>query len=165
MAAKAAKFLRECDTIVIGAGAGFGRDSGLPDFRGNEGFWKAYPPYRNKFNFMECANPDFLLSNPNLFWGFYGSRLQMYREKQPHEGFQIVRELARKMSEKGDNLFAVTSNVDGHFGKAGYKEDRIFEVHGSIHFLQCGCGTLQPNHFQPNVDLNQMSCTNLPKCQ
>lgn len=88
----------------------------------------------------------------------------MYREKQPHEGFQILKELAGKMSEKGNSLFAVTSNVDGHFSKAGYKEDRIFEVHGSIHFLQCGCGTLLPNDFQPQVDLNKMSCTNLPKC-
>lgn len=31
-----------------------------------------------------------------------------------------------------DNLFAITSNVDGHFQKAGYSEDRIHEVHGSI---------------------------------
>ena len=37
--------------ILIAAGAGMGKDSGMPDFRGNEGFWNNYPPYRGKFNF------------------------------------------------------------------------------------------------------------------
>lgn len=76
---KAAEKLAQCTVLLIGAGAGMGRDSGLPDFRGNEGFWNNYPPYKNKFNFYECANPQFLVTNPNLFWGFYGSRLIMYR--------------------------------------------------------------------------------------
>ena len=56
-----------------------GIDSGLPDFRGNKGFWNNYPTFRGKFNFMDCANPHFLRQNPHLFWGFYGSRLEMYR--------------------------------------------------------------------------------------
>ncbi|HQN18542.1 MAG TPA: Sir2 family NAD-dependent protein deacetylase, partial [Syntrophobacteraceae bacterium] len=36
--------LREADAVLITAGAGMGVDSGLPDFRGNQGFWNAYPP-------------------------------------------------------------------------------------------------------------------------
>ena len=67
--------MREASAVVVGTGAGMGIDSGLPDFRGNQGFWNNYPPYRGKFNFMECANPNFLRTNPHLFWGFYGSRL------------------------------------------------------------------------------------------
>jgi len=73
--------LKGATTIIVGAGAGMGKDSGLPDFRGNEGFWNNYPPYRNKFDFYDCANPNFLYNHPDLFWGFYGSRLNMYREK------------------------------------------------------------------------------------
>lgn len=71
----AASFIKKADAIIIGAGAGIGCDSGLPDFRGNEGFWKNYPPYRGLFDFYDCANPAFLQRQPNLFWGFYGSRL------------------------------------------------------------------------------------------
>lgn len=71
--------LSKSKVMLVGAGAGMGRDSGLPDFRGNEGFWNNYPPYRGKFDFYSCANPDFLRTNPDLFWGFYGSRLVMYR--------------------------------------------------------------------------------------
>jgi len=40
----AARTIQAADAILVGAGAGMGVDSGLPDFRGTEGFWKAYPP-------------------------------------------------------------------------------------------------------------------------
>lgn len=46
--AAAADAIRSADALLIGAGAGMGVDSGLPDFRGAEGFWKAYPPFRGK---------------------------------------------------------------------------------------------------------------------
>jgi NAD-dependent SIR2 family protein deacetylase len=85
--ARAAEKLSKCGSLLVAAGAGMGKDSGLPDFRGNEGFWNHYPPYKNKFDFYECANPLFLLMHPHLFWGFYGSRLIMYRNTQPHYGF------------------------------------------------------------------------------
>jgi NAD-dependent SIR2 family protein deacetylase len=56
----AAKLIKKSHSILVGTGAGMGKDSGLPDFRGNEGFWNHYPPYRGKFNFYQCANPQFL---------------------------------------------------------------------------------------------------------
>jgi len=40
---RAAAALREADALLVGAGTGMGVDSGLPDFRGTEGFWRAYP--------------------------------------------------------------------------------------------------------------------------
>lgn len=53
---KAAEIIGQADALVIGAGAGMGVDSGLPDFRGNEGFWKAYPALaKAQLNFMEVA--------------------------------------------------------------------------------------------------------------
>jgi NAD-dependent SIR2 family protein deacetylase len=41
---RAVRAVRDADALLITAGAGMGVDSGLPDFRGNEGFWRAYPP-------------------------------------------------------------------------------------------------------------------------
>ena len=73
--------------ILIAARAGMGKDSGMPDFRGHDGFWNNYPPFRDKFNFYQCANPAFLEEHPHHFWGFYGHRLQMYRKTKPHKGF------------------------------------------------------------------------------
>lgn len=76
---KAVTALKLADYVVYSSGAGMGIDSGLPDFRGDQGFWNNYPPYKGKFSFVDCANPLFLETNPRLFWGFYGHRLQMYR--------------------------------------------------------------------------------------
>ena len=43
----AAELIADADALIIAAGAGMGVDSGLPDFRGNEGFWRAYPALAN----------------------------------------------------------------------------------------------------------------------
>jgi len=65
--------IQEADAILITAGAGIGVDSGLPDFRGDEGFWKAYPPLKKLgLNFSQMANPKWFDTNPFLAWGFYG---------------------------------------------------------------------------------------------
>jgi NAD-dependent SIR2 family protein deacetylase len=40
---QAVEWLRDADGLLVTAGAGMGVDSGLPDFRGNEGLWRAYP--------------------------------------------------------------------------------------------------------------------------
>jgi NAD-dependent SIR2 family protein deacetylase len=134
----AARIVSEADALLITAGAGMGVDSGLPDFRGNEGFWNAYPPYRRLgVGFVEMANPRGFLSDPELAWGFYGHRLQLYRETEPHDGFRTLLEIGRN---KPGGYFVFTSNVDGQFQKAGFDEERIAECHGSIHHLQCATG-------------------------
>ncbi|WP_429526858.1 SIR2 family NAD-dependent protein deacylase [Paraburkholderia youngii] len=132
---KAAGWLREADGLLITAGAGMGVDSGLPDFRGQEGFWRAYPALRHKgLSFEDMADPARFAEHPELAWGFYGHRLKLYRETVPHEGFAILRRWAQRMSH---GVFVFTSNVDGQFQKAGLPEHRVHECHGSIHALQC----------------------------
>ena len=132
----------------------------MPDFRGADGFWNNYPPYRGKFNFYQCASPMFLHEHSRLFWGFYGHRLLMYRNTQPHAGFNILKQISQKK-----NHFVVTSNVDGHFQQS-FSEDNIYEVHGSIHYLQCSsCSHFKANDFKPKVDEELMSSKNLPTCE
>lgn len=134
MLVRAAELIRDAKTIFIGAGAGMGVDSGLPDFRGDEGFWRAYPPYRHLgLAFVELANPAWFERDPRLAWGFYGHRLQLYRSTSPHAGFQILREWMTRM---GDG-WIFTSNVDGQFQKAAFPAEHIVECHGSLHHLQC----------------------------
>lgn len=133
--ARAAGLLRTADALLIGAGAGIGVDSGLPDFRGDHGFWRAYPPLaRLGIRFVEIANPRSFDAEPELAWGFYGHRLALYRATRPHEGFAILRELAGRLAH---GAFVFTSNVDGQFQRAGFDDGRIVECHGSIHHLQC----------------------------
>ena len=137
----AARAISEADAILVGAGAGMGVDSGLPDFRGPEGFWRAYPALKGRVRFEEMANPVWFEEHPALAWAFYGHRLHLYRDTVPHAGFELIRRLV------GDRpMFVFTSNVDGQFQKAGFPEDRIYEIHGSIHHIQRtdGRGSIWP---------------------
>ena len=97
--------------MFIFAGAGMGVDSGLPDFRGREGFWKAYPPLAKAgISFTSAANPSLFETKPNLAWGFYGHRYQLYKKTHPHSGFDILKEWSSTRKN-----FVITSNVDGAF--------------------------------------------------
>ncbi|MGC8841047.1 MAG: SIR2 family NAD-dependent protein deacylase [Candidatus Sumerlaeaceae bacterium] len=132
---KAARAVAEADALFIAAGAGMGVDSGLPDFRGVTGFWRAYPPLaRLGLGFEDIANPLWFRTDPHLAWGFYGHRLMLYRQRTPHAGYQI---LLRWAKAKPVGYFVFTSNVDRHFARAGFSEERIVECHGSIEHLQC----------------------------
>jgi NAD-dependent SIR2 family protein deacetylase len=132
---QAAELIRRADGLLITAGAGMGVDSGLPDFRGREGFWRAYPALaRARIDFAEAASPETFRRDARLGWGFYGHRLALYRRTVPHQGFHILQRWAEKLPA---GAFVFTSNVDGQFAKAGFAPSRICEVHGSIHHLQC----------------------------
>jgi NAD-dependent SIR2 family protein deacetylase len=138
--ARAARAVDEAEAFVFTAGAGMGVDSGLPDFRGDQGFWKAYPAYGHLgLRFHELANPRWFRDDPELAWGFYGHRLNLYRATTPHAGFAVLRAWAERAPS---GAFVFTSNVDGQFQRAGFDDERTFECHGAIEWLQClrGCG-------------------------
>jgi NAD-dependent SIR2 family protein deacetylase len=163
----AADWIREADGILITAGAGMGIDSGLPDFRGANGFWNAYPALRAEgLGFQDIANGEAFQRDPVRAWGFYGHRLNLYRRTVPHEGFQILRRWA---SAKACDAFVYTSNVDGQFQKAGFSANRILECHGSIHSLQCSAACTHDiwsaDDFHPEVDEARCVLTSaLPRC-
>jgi NAD-dependent SIR2 family protein deacetylase len=165
---QAAEIVMDAEALLICAGAGICADSGLPDFRGNEGFWNAYPPFAKLgLKFVDMANPQWFFQDPELAWGFYGHRLNLYRETIPHKGFNILFKWAQS---KPRGYFIFTSNVDGQFQKAGFREDRILECHGSIHHLQCirsACGSSiwQAKDVEVKVDDSSMRAKNpLPTC-
>lgn len=151
---RAADYLMEADGLLICAGAGMGVDSGLPDFRGNAGFWRAYPALASaRIAFEEIACPNSFRQTPTLAWGFYGHRLQLYRRTVPHAGFSLLQTIGRQLAW---GSFVFTSNVDGQFQRAGFSEDIICEVHGSLHHLQsmegCGGAIVPADDFEPDVD-------------
>ncbi|MBZ5712780.1 SIR2 family NAD-dependent protein deacylase [Nannocystis pusilla] len=139
IAARAASAVRSADALLICAGAGMGVDSGLPDFRGPEGFWRAYPAARRLgLQFHDLADPRWFFEDPALAWGFYGHRLNLYRDTTPHAGFAMLQRWAARAPA---GAFVFTSNVDGQFQRAGFPDLRVVECHGSILHLQClrGC--------------------------
>ena len=145
-----------------------GVDSGLPDFRGKGGFWKAYPHLRKLgIHFEEMANPMWFKEDPHLAWGFYGHRLNLYRSTKPHQGYTLIQ---KWISSHNLHPFIFTSNVDGHFQKSGFAEEWIKECHGSIIHLQClsRCGQQTwpvPEDFRIRLDREKMYAHDpLPSC-
>lgn len=163
----ASAWLQAADGLLITAGAGMGIDSGLPDFRGPGGFWKAYPALgQARIPFESIANPHAFVRDPLLAWGFYGHRLQLYRHTEPHDGFRILRDIAACMPR---GAWVMTSNVDGQFQKAGFSAERVCEIHGSIHHLQCmdNCRgqCWSASGFVPDIDAERCRLlSDLPLC-
>jgi len=141
----AAKAIKGATALLLTSGAGLGVDSGLPDFRGPEGFWKAYPPMKKLgLQFPMMSNPKWFGTDPAFAWGFWGHRYKLYTSAAPHEGYDIMLRLAQKMEHE---YFVFTSNVDGHWIKSGTPPEKVFECHGSIHYLQCvnECSDIWPS--------------------
>lgn len=159
--------LAGADGLVVAAGAGMGVDSGLPDFRGDQGFWKAYPPHaRLGLGFMNLANPRWFREDPALAWGFYGHRLELYRRTVPHDGFKLLKRWGEGMRL---GSFVFTSNVDGQFQRAGFDPSRVVECHGAIeHFQcleQCGVGIFPADGIHVEVDPETFRARSpLPSC-
>jgi NAD-dependent SIR2 family protein deacetylase len=164
----AAQAIQDADALLITAGAGMGVDSGLPDFRGKDGFWRAYPAIAKLgLSFEEMANPSWFKEDPTLAWAFYGHRLNLYQSATPHAGFKQLLEIGRAR-HKG--YFVFTSNVDGHFQKAGFDDERIVECHGSIHHFQCSapCSHEFWDGTQTAIQIDERSFRArepLPKCR
>lgn len=165
---KAAELIINADAILIGAGAGMGVDSGLPDFRGTEGFWKAYPVAKSlNLNFQQMANPANFIFNPELAWGFYGHRYHLYKSTKPHMGFNILKKWVDNKKYGG---YVYTSNVDGQFQKSHFSEQNIVECHGSIHYLQCSDSCTHDiwpaDNLKIEIDINTLKAVSgIPRCR
>ena len=80
-----------------------------------------------------------------------------------HNGFSVLRDAL-----KGRPHWVFTSNVDGQFQRAGLSKDRIVEIHGSIHHLQCAtpCSPEIWSARDLNIDIDPVDCWRgpLPTC-
>lgn len=115
-----------------------GVGSGLGTFRGQAaGVWPPLEKLNLDFSDMSC--PDRFLEDddvggPTMAWSFWKWRHDAYTGNEPHAGYRLLRKWA---DSKGDGrAFVFTSNIDGHFERAGF-ENQVIECHGTLRFLQC----------------------------
>lgn len=101
---KIKEILDQSDGVLIACGAGMSVDSGIPDFRGEDGIWNDA-----KNEFMKYSTADAFNEWPLEAWNFYISRILDYDAIKPHKGYYDLLNL----QDQGKDLFVVTSNVDG----------------------------------------------------
>ena len=150
------KIIDESNNIVFFGGAGVSTESGLKDFRGKNGLYKA----QNKYN----RSPEYLLSNrclynePEIFFEYYKENLNVEGIK-PNISHNYLKHL-----EDINKLKAViTQNIDGLHTSAGNKV--VYEVHGTISKNKCTkCGKEYDKDtvFKSN-DIPMCSCGGLIK--
>ncbi len=122
------KWLDEAKYTVVFTGAGMSTESGLPDFRSQEGLWRKKDP-------AKIASTDALNHNVEDFIAFYRERVLGVKEYGPHIGHEIL----AKWEENGKVQSIITQNVDGFHQVAGSK--RVAELHGTLQKLHCEkCG-------------------------
>lgn len=123
-------WVKEAKRIVFFGGAGVSTESGIPDFRGEDGLYRqryAYPP-------ETIISHSFYLRHPDIFFDFYRHRM-LYPNAKPN----IVHMKLAQWEKEGRLLAVVTQNIDGLHQLAGSK--RVYELHGSIHRNYCmNCG-------------------------
>ena len=125
---EAADALARAEALLIGAGAGMGVDSGLPDYRGTLGYWTNNPEWE------DLASGQWFLDRPEHAWEVMREKTSWFARAEPHLGYDALRSMAGRMS-RGAHVY--TSNVDAHFARAGFHRDNILECHGSMFYLQC----------------------------
>ena len=119
------------DPLVFLTGAGISAESGVPTFRGEEGYWKVGS---TNYHPMDLATNRSFSQMPDDVWSWYLYRRTVCGQAVPNAGHHA---LARLEEVLGERFLLVTQNVDGLHRRAGNSAERIFEVHGNINQMRC----------------------------
>lgn len=140
-------WIQESERIVAFTGAGVSTESGIPDFRSQDGL------YSQKFDYPPetIISHSFFERKPEYFYNFY-------REKMLPLGFEpnIAHRILARWEQEGRLSAVVTQNIDGLHQKAGSR--KVFELHGSVLRNHClKCGKFYDGEYVKNT-------TGVPKC-
>ena len=119
------------DPIVFMTGAGISAESGVPTFRGEEGYWTVGSTFHRP---MDMATSAAFRRMPDDVWAWYLYRRTVCNNAQPNEGHHALVQMEKSL---GDRFLLVTQNVDGLHRRAGNSAERTFEVHGNINQMRC----------------------------
>ena len=126
-AARIGRALAEADLIVIGASNGFDMAEGLNLFRADNHFWKAYGDLAQTDG-IGCILQG--LASPDVSVRRQWAERFHQKEYLEYESSPLMNGL-RRLTEHADT-FVITCNIDGHFARAGFSENRVLETEGSI---------------------------------
>ena len=117
--------------VIALTGAGVSAESGVPTFRGPEGYWTVgsavYTP-------QEIATVEMFTREPAAVWAWYLRRFAIVRRVEPNPAHDA---LARLEEHLGDRFLLITQNGDGLHRRAGSSPERTYEVHGTLSAMRC----------------------------
>jgi NAD-dependent deacetylase len=135
--------LRSARSVFVLTGAGMSAESGLPTFRGVDGYWGTY-------RVEDLASPEGFKRDPRTVWRWYNERILAYRDAQPNAGHYALAHLETLAAD----MTIATQNVDSLHSRAGSKN--VLELHGHLRDARCtGCGatvTLENGFDEERID-------------
>jgi len=126
--------------ILVITGAGVSAESGIPTFRGKDGYWRNFDP-------AKLATPEAFARDPKLVWEWYRERRQRICNAQPNAAHEAI----AKLAQHADEFLLVTQNVDDLHARAGLPKEKMVQIHGDIFVTRCSrCdfGFTQHKHEQ-----------------
>lgn len=126
------KIVQGSDNIVFFGGAGVSTESNIPDFRSEQGLYKAKTKYGHEPEVM--LSHTFFERRPNEFFDYHLHELT-YPDAEPNDAHRAL----AKLEQMGKLKAVVTQNIDGLHQAAGSK--RVWELHGSVlrnYCMRCG---------------------------
>ncbi len=150
--------------VAVLTGAGISAESGIPTFRGEEGYWVV-----GSRNYMpqEMATHEMFEEAPDEVWRWYLHRFGVCKDARPNAGHGALVALERAL---GDRFTLVTQNIDGLHRRAG--SERVLCIHGDAAYVRCAaeCGLgiaslppLVPRGDGPLTDAER-SALRCPRC-
>jgi NAD-dependent deacetylase len=112
--------------VLVITGAGVSAESGIPTFRGKDGYWRNLDP-------AKLATPEAFARDPRLVWEWYRERRQRIRNAQPNAAHVVITRLA----QIADEFLLVTQNVDDLHRRAGLPREKMVQIHGDIFLTKC----------------------------
>jgi len=112
--------------VLVLTGAGVSAESGIPTFRGKNGYWRNLDPAR-------LATPEAFTRDPKLVWEWYRERRNRICNAQPNAAHAAIATLA----QHADEFLLVTQNVDDLHARAGLPMEKMVQIHGDIFVTRC----------------------------
>ena len=134
------EIVSESKNIVFFGGAGVSTESGIPDFRSEDGL------YRQRYDVPPevILSADYFYSHTEEFYRFYRDKMLALSAKPNAAHLTLAR-----WEREGKLSAVVTQNIDGLHQAAGSK--KVFELHGSVHRTYClRCGAKYGAEFIAN---------------
>lgn len=129
--------------ITFLVGAGISAESGIPTFRGAEGYWKiGYVNYKPQ----EIGNYKMFHNNPIEVWKWFLFRKTVCRNAKPNAGHYALKNIEDVL---GNRFALISQNVDGLHKRAGNTLERTYLIHGDLDYVRCGNECKYPNELYP----------------